>query len=677
MNALSEVSVQYRREIDGLRTVAVLPVILFHAGFSFFSGGFIGVDVFFVISGYLITSIIYSEISQNHFSIWRFYERRVRRILPALFVLMLVISVPAFFLLPKEEFKTFSHSILAVLGFGSNFLFWLESGYFDISADLKPLLHTWSLAVEEQYYIFFPLILLLLVKRSALILYSCLCILFGLSLIAAVIGNQLAPDAAFFLLLFRSFELLAGTLSAIYLVRNKKPLPLKLQNIAAIFAFFLLATVIFFFNDQTPFPGLWTLLPILATVLLILCTDPQCWGVRLLSFGPICKIGLISYSTYLWHQPIFALSRQIDGFQPEWLAMLGLSLLSLLAGWASWRYVESIFRRKDFFSYRQVLLILAVMAVILIILAAILPKIKPDFVSFTISNQEIMIPEKFSGLWQNGRKCNFPNFKESGVCRFEGNRNSSQNRSVFLIGDSHAMVMSEVIREHRLQYSHFYDLSADGCGFLLDMDIQIDGKPGGCTAEYQRQRLTFIQDEAASKKIAILMGRYPFYYHGTLYDNGIGGREAGSYAIAMQADKALAGSDRKQAMLLNLEKSVKALAEIVDELVIVMPIYGNGWNPLKKVQSLYPHFKNIVELEKALSIPLLNVETRAKEIREILHKVAAQDNKIKLIDPLSLFCEAGKNQCYSLLEGLFLYADDDHLARAGNELIFQNFFIKK
>lgn len=665
---------QYRREIDGLRTIAVLPVILFHAGFSVFSGGFVGVDVFFVISGYLITSIIYTEIFQNRFSIWRFYERRVRRILPALFVLMLIVSVPAFFLLPKEEVRTFSHSILAVLGFGSNFLFWLESGYFDISADLKPLLHTWSLAVEEQYYIFFPLILLFLVKRSIAVVYGCLFMLFGLSLLAAVIGNQVAPNAAFFLLPFRGFELLAGALVAVFLMQSKKIISLKLQNISATLAFLLLVASIIFFDDQTPFPGVWTLIPVIATILLILCTDPRSWGVRLLSLRPISKIGLISYSAYLWHQPIFALARQIDGFQPKWFVMLGLSLLSLFVGWVSWRYVENIFRKKNILSYKYVLLILLAMASLLVFLAIMLPKIKPDFVSFTIDGQEILIPEKFSGLQQNGRKCNFPSFSDATVCRFEGDMAGSREHSLFLIGDSHAMVMSEVVANYKAQYNSFYDLSADGCGFLLDMDIQIDGKPGGCTAEYQQQRLSFIQGESGVKKTAILMGRYPFYYHGTLYNNGVGGLETGSYAIATQSGKNLEDADRKRMFLVNLEKTINSLAEIVDELVIVLPIYGNGWNPHKKVQSLYPHFKDIVELEKALSIPFNNVQNRGIEIRQKLYEMAIQDPKIRLIDPLSLFCNPNKNQCYSLLKGEFLYGDDDHLARKGNEIIFQQLF---
>jgi peptidoglycan/LPS O-acetylase OafA/YrhL len=150
---------QYRPEIDGLRALAVIPVILFHAGFNLFSGGFVGVDIFFVISGFLITSILISEINEEKFSLVRFYERRARRILPALFVMMLVCLPFSWLWLTPDDMKDFSQSLIAVSLFSSNFLFWQESGYFDTATELKPLIHTWSLAVEEQYYVFFPLVL--------------------------------------------------------------------------------------------------------------------------------------------------------------------------------------------------------------------------------------------------------------------------------------------------------------------------------------------------------------------------------------------------------------------------------------------------------------------------------------------------------------------------------------
>ena len=211
---------KYRAEIDGLRALAVLPVILFHAGFEWFSGGFVGVDVFFVISGYLITTIIISEMAEGKFSIANFYERRARRILPALFFVMAV-SIPfAWLWLTPTDLANFGQSLVAVSTFSSNILFWLESGYFDTSAELKPLLHTWSLAVEEQYYILFPIFLMLTWRLGIKRILILLSIIFLISLGVAQYGAYHFPTATFFLLPTRGWELLVGVFAAFYLKYN-------------------------------------------------------------------------------------------------------------------------------------------------------------------------------------------------------------------------------------------------------------------------------------------------------------------------------------------------------------------------------------------------------------------------------------------------------------------------
>ena len=191
---------KYRSEIDGLRALAVLPVIFFHAGFELFSGGFVGVDVFLVISGYLITTIIISEMSEGKFSILKFYERRARRILPALFFVMLVSLPFAWLWLTPKDLKDFGQSLIATSTFSSNILFWLESGYFDTATELKPLLHTWSLAVEEQYYILFPIFLLITWRLGLKWILSILAIILVISLGAAHWGAYNKPNAAFYLL---------------------------------------------------------------------------------------------------------------------------------------------------------------------------------------------------------------------------------------------------------------------------------------------------------------------------------------------------------------------------------------------------------------------------------------------------------------------------------------------
>lgn len=267
---------QYRREIDGLRALAVLPVILFHAGFETFSGGFVGVDVFFVISGYLITTIILGELEQGKFSIVNFYERRARRILPALFLVMLV-SIPfAWILLSPAELTSFSKSLIAVPLFVSNFFFWRDGGYFETAAELKPLLHTWSLAVEEQYYVLFPLFLMLFWKLGKRWILLTLTLVFCSSLAIAQWAAYARPDVAFYLLPTRGWELLIGAFAAMYLSKSYRiEFGKAASEVGGWLGVVLILFPVFSYSKATPFPGLYALVPTLGTVLIILFATEQ------------------------------------------------------------------------------------------------------------------------------------------------------------------------------------------------------------------------------------------------------------------------------------------------------------------------------------------------------------------------------------------------------------------
>lgn len=302
---------KYRAEIDGLRALAVIPVILFHAGFEWFSGGFVGVDVFFVISGYLITTIIISEMAEGKFSMVNFYERRARRILPALFFVMAACLPFAWLWLTPSDLKDFGQSLIAVSFFSSNMLFWLESGYFDTAAELKPLLHTWSLAVEEQYYILFPIFLMLTWRLGVKWISIILSFVFLLSLGLAVLGTQYATNpqitsGTFFLLPTRGWELLVGVFAAFYLKYKTHPKSRTFNQILSLLGFSMIAYSIIVFDETTPFPSLYALIPTIGTGLLILCAVPKTIVHKLLSLKAIVGIGLISYSAYLWHQPLLA-----------------------------------------------------------------------------------------------------------------------------------------------------------------------------------------------------------------------------------------------------------------------------------------------------------------------------------------------------------------------------------
>lgn len=342
---------EYRAEIDGLRALAVIPVILFHAGFELFGGGFVGVDVFFVISGYLITTIILSDMNKGKFSIVSFYERRARRILPALFFVMFCCLPFAYLWLRPHHLKEFSQSLIAISSISSNILFWMESGYFGTASELKPMLHTWSLSVEEQYYALFPIFLMALWKLRKRWIFGSLMVVAVVSLVLAQWGAYNKPTATFFLLPTRGWELAIGAIIAFYLLYKKEQTERMTSNKATneVLSFFGLALIcysIFVFSKSTPFPSLYTLIPTIGTALIIVFSTSDTISGRILSTKPMVGIGLISYSAYLWHQPLFVFARHRSLDEPSTAMLLVLSVLSIVLAYFSWCYVEMPFRDK-------------------------------------------------------------------------------------------------------------------------------------------------------------------------------------------------------------------------------------------------------------------------------------------------------------------------------------------
>lgn len=341
---------KYRPEIDGLRSIAVMPVILFHGGLDLFSGGFVGVDVFFVISGYLITTIVLSELEDGRFSLLNFYSRRARRILPALFFVVACTFPFAWVLMLPTEFKDFAQSIAAVSIFSSNFLFWIESGYFAAAAELKPLLHTWSLAVEEQYYIFFPLLLMLFWRRNAKATTLLLFAIFLASLFISELLWRSAPDANFYLLPSRIWELMVGSFCAIFTLKRGP----QCSHPLSIIGLLLILVSIFVYDSETPFPSVYALVPVIGTGMVLLFATKGTWVARVLSTPIPVGIGLISYSAYLWHQPLFALVRLRAPAEPPLILMMSLAALSLVLAYFSWRFVEKPARHISWSAFKVV-----------------------------------------------------------------------------------------------------------------------------------------------------------------------------------------------------------------------------------------------------------------------------------------------------------------------------------
>ncbi|MGB3423186.1 MAG: acyltransferase family protein [Castellaniella sp.] len=345
---------KYRPEIDGLRAIAVLSVILFHAGVPGLPGGFVGVDVFFVISGYLITGILLRELAAGTFSIVAFYERRARRILPALFLVLLVCIPFGWFLMDPYAFWRLGQGLMAVTVFVSNILFWRTTDYFTATVN-NPLLHTWSLGVEEQFYIFFPLFLWLVWRYARAWLWWSILLGALVSLAISQWGVQSGRlVAAFYLIPSRAFELLLGAVVALAAFRGRVPnlRPLLAEMLAWVGLGAVVWAVVMF-SKGTPFPGWHALVPSIGTVLILAFVRTGSLLGRLLSWRMMVGLGLISYSAYLWHQPVFAFVH-IAGWSLGRGASLGLVGASLILAWLSWRYVEHPFRDKAWISRRAI-----------------------------------------------------------------------------------------------------------------------------------------------------------------------------------------------------------------------------------------------------------------------------------------------------------------------------------
>ena len=334
---------KYRSEIDGLRAFAVIPVILFHGGVSLFSGGYIGVDIFFVISGYLITTILIEDINNKSFSLSKFYSRRAKRILPALFFVMIVCIPFAWAWMLPTEMKFFSNSLIAVSFFISNMFFWKEkTDYFAKSAEENPLLHTWSLAIEEQYYIFFPILLFIFWKISRDLVFYLICLVVILSLCLnewAIRNDHL--EANFYFIFTRAWELLAGSIAA-FIVEKKG---IKKNEVLSLIGPFAILFSFVIYDKTTPIPSVYALIPVLGTVFIILYADKETFVAKLLSLKIFVAIGLISYSAYLWHQPLFAFAKIKFFHLTSQYFFIILSLISLLLGSLSWKYIEQPFRK--------------------------------------------------------------------------------------------------------------------------------------------------------------------------------------------------------------------------------------------------------------------------------------------------------------------------------------------
>lgn len=454
----------YRQEIDGLRALAVLPVIFFHAGFESFQGGYIGVDIFFVVSGYLIATLLITQIELKEFNLLNFYERRARRILPALFLVILVSLPFAILWLTPSDLKSFGQSLIAISLFSSNFLFWQESGYFETAAELKPFLHTWSLSVEEQFYVLFPIFLLIAWKYGIRFTVVTLVAILLISLGLAEAGSRRASSAAFFLLPSRGWEILVGVIAAFYLKYRPNLNSINTNQFLSLLGLLMILYSILNFDDKTPFPSLYTLIPVFGSALLIFAALPGTLIYKFLTIRVMTKIGVISYSSYLWHQPLFAMTKY--GFFDDIpnLLKLMISLLALFLAYFSYTFVEKPFRDGSRFSSKQILVMSLLGTMLLSLVGIFLNSNQGHNILNTQSTQNIYDSFDERGAYVTKR------FKELHLRDFS---NKTSKIKVILIGDSFAEDISNAVYESEL--IHNIELSTyripGFCGVLM-LDIE-------------------------------------------------------------------------------------------------------------------------------------------------------------------------------------------------------------
>ncbi len=336
---------KYRPDIDGLRAVAVLSVVAFHAFPAWMKGGFIGVDVFFVISGFLISTIIFENLDKGTFSFAEFYARRIKRIFPALLLVLSFCLIFGWFSLLPDELNQLGKHVIAGAGFVSNLVLWSESGYFDNSAETKPLLHLWSLGIEEQFYIVWPFLLWAAWKRRLNLLAVILSLLI-LSFVLNVWLIHTDPVATYYSPLTRFWELLCGSLLAFYSFRRSKNIFQSSQssfvssNALSFIGVAILVAGYVLINKELAFPGYWALLPVLGAVIIMLAGPNAFLNKKILSNKIFVWFGLISFPLYLWHWPLLSFARILYADTPPFKYRILAVLLSVILAWLTMKFVE-------------------------------------------------------------------------------------------------------------------------------------------------------------------------------------------------------------------------------------------------------------------------------------------------------------------------------------------------
>ena len=662
----------YRPEIDGLRAIAIGAVIFYHAqinifGFQLFRGGFIGVDIFFVISGYLITSIILKElVTTGSFSFKNFYERRVRRILPALLFVMLVSLPFAWMYLLPNNFVDFSKSILYSLGFSSNFYFHYSSQQYGAESGLfKPFLHTWSLSVEEQYYILFPIVLLIIFKYFRKYLIHILIFAFFVSLGLADWGSRNHPSFNFYVLPTRVWELLAGSILAYFEIRSgHRSKHQALNLILPTIGLLLISHSILFFDDKMFHPSFYTLSPIIGVCLIIWFSNLNEITTKVLSTKLFVSIGLISYSLYLWHYPIFAFARISEFMEGNFVNKIFIGFAILSFSIISYYCVERPSRNKQ---YKTLFIIPTILFCIFFLTIININIISKDGYAKRIA--EILqknLSEKPWNLLKNEDNVNCSG-NENG-CIFS----PLSKKKFFIIGDSHMASLAFDLK-NRIVKKNYSFIITRGClyfpGFNL-VNKKTNKIDKNCNNEYFAKLEEVLKNQINS--IIVFGGRFPLHLSGYRFDNTEGGIEGGEWDHKYNS---VAGFETIQSTFKNLISNLSKQ----NKIILIYPIPEVGWNVPKIIINNISN-KKLSSINKYIAENYITTsydvyKRRTKSTFELFDSV--NNENIFRVYPHTLFCDnLIKKRCIVYDNINIFYYDDNHPSTKGAEII-NNLILKE
>jgi peptidoglycan/LPS O-acetylase OafA/YrhL len=662
---------KYRADIDGLRALAVLSVVIFHAFPVAMPGGFIGVDIFFVISGYLISTIIFENLKRGTFSFLDFYARRVKRIFPALvLVLFGCYALGALTLFPDEYHQLGKH-IAAGAAFASNFLLWHESGYFDNAAELKPLLHLWSLGIEEQFYIVWPLILWFCWVRSYNILKT-LVLIASLSFIFNLLALAFDPVAAFYSPLSRFWELMVGSLLAWltlnrpafhlsekatlanYLLRSKHVQAIgreRLCDVLSLAGLIFISLGMLLINKGSEFPGFWALFPVFGAVML-LASGSKAWVNRILLSNRVAVwFGLISFPLYLWHWPLISFARILSDGVPSFLIRLALVVLSIFFAWLTYRFVEIPIRFRVARKEKDLRVLFLVMS--LLVIGALGFSVR----YFVLVEDRNLAQLSYEFPQTVGCKAKHPYATEA--C-YESPQQYAD--TIALVGDSHmeALVHGfKDLHDRGLLKFNVFAISKGGCNpFVNSESFTADKRPWGC-----KNVITGAIKEILERPDimwVVLAGRHAARFNGTPF-----GEAELAFSDLPSAytynDQRITSSEGSAAFIDGLNETVDLLSKAGKRVVFVHQVPELGFDPRRCL----PRFGDINVVNCDISARV--VMSRLQPYKMAVEKTLRQYPEVIEYDPLGLLCE--ESGCSPFRDGALMYRDDDHPSMYAAEVI--------